>query len=377
MAILEQIKAVNLKEYGVYPEAMAEKLTFHHGANALVVALNNADTVGAALQLLKDAPEKVFSGIKLTAEVLGTKNKVLYIPEYAAELMEVLAEAAKANSVELAKGIVDVREHENACMIHIVTMAEIADLAAGNYSEGVYVSVNGGAFAKVPADIKLSTLVGEKVKGVQTGYVVRDAKALELTVQEANIENGVLKSISDTDCVVDLAQKQLLLCKKQSCGKCVFCREGILQLEAMQKDVTAGKGNMNALDMTREIGEAMIFSTPCSMGQNASRIALTAMEAFRGEYEEHIKKRKCVADMCAAFRKVYIDPVACTGCAKCLGTCPTDAIDGAEGYIHMVFDNWCTKCGKCVASCPENAIHLTTGRVPKLPKKMTRPGRFH
>ena len=45
----------------------------------------------------------------------------------------------------------------------------------------------------------------------------------------------------------------------------------------MQKDVTIGKGRLDELDMTREIGEAMTFSTPCSMGQNASRIALSAV----------------------------------------------------------------------------------------------------
>ena len=33
MAILEQIKAIGLKEYGVYAENMAEKLAAHHGTS--------------------------------------------------------------------------------------------------------------------------------------------------------------------------------------------------------------------------------------------------------------------------------------------------------------------------------------------------------
>lgn len=374
MAILEAIKAAGLREYGVYPEDMAQKLSAP--GEALVVALNNADTEGAALALLRTCPEKVFAGMALAAQVLGTDKKVLHIPDYASQLMEALAEAAKANGVELVQGIVNVRADANACITHIVTMAELADLEQDAYTPGVYLSVNGGAFAKVPADTKLSALVGEDVKGVKTGYVIRDAGAVNLTVREANIENGVLNAIRDTDCVVDLTRKALLACRAQSCGKCVFCREGLLQLEAMQKDVTIGKGSLTQLDMTKEIGEAMVFSTPCSMGQNASRIALSAVEAFRGEYEEHIKKHKCAADGCIAFRKVYVDPTACTGCTQCQAACPHDAIDGAAGYIHMVFDNWCDKCGKCIAACPENAIHLTTGRVPKLPDRMLRVGRF-
>ena len=376
MAILERIKAVGLKEYGVYPEDMAEKLAAHHGSDALVVALNNADVEGGALQLLERSAQKVFDGMNLTADIIGTSRKILHIPDYASNLMDTLANAAEANGVELVQGIVNVRACAASCITHIVTMAEIADIAAGTYTEGVYVSVNGGDFAKVSGETKLSALLGNQVKGVKTGYTVRSAKALELTVGEAGIENGVLNAITDADCVVSLVQTQLLACRKQSCGKCVFCREGLLQLEAMQKDVTIGKGRLDELDMTKEIGDAMTFSTPCSMGQNASRIALSAVEAFRGEYEEHIKKRKCAADVCIAFRKVYVDPTACTGCTACQTSCPHDAIDGAKGYIHMVFDNWCDKCGKCIDSCPENAIHLTTGRAPKLPDRMLRVGRF-
>lgn len=376
MAILEQIKAAGLREYGVYAVDMAEKLAACRGADALVAALNNADVEGAALGLLRDSPEKVFSGMAAAAEILGTGRKVLHIPDYAPDLPGILGDIAAAHGVELVQGIVNVRVCANSCVTHIVTMADIADIAAGTYVPGVYVSVNGGAFAKTAADTKLSALVGGNVKGVKTGYVVRGASALNLTVGEAGIENGILNAITGSECVVDLVQRQLLDCRKQSCGKCVFCREGLLQLEAMQRDVTAGKGRLDELDLTKEIGEAMTFSAPCSMGQNASRIALSAVEAFRGEYEEHIKRRRCPVDVCLAFRKVYVDPVACTGCAVCQESCPTDAIDGAAGYIHVVFDNWCTKCGSCISACPENAIHLTTGSVPRLPDRMLRVGRF-
>ena len=376
MAILEQMRSVGLKEYGVCPEDMSEKLAAHRGAEGLVVALNNADVEGPALDLLRDCPKKVFAGMTLAAELLGTERKVLHIPDYASELIEALAGAAEAYGVELVQGIVNVRACANCCVSHIVTMADIADIAAGTYEDGVYVSVNGGKFTKVSGETKLSALLGDQVKGVKTGYVVRAPKALDLTAAEAGIENGVLNAITDGDCVVSLVQGQLLACRKQSCGKCVFCREGLLQLEAMQKDMTIGKGRLDELDLTKEIGEAMIFSTPCSMGQNASRIALSAVDAFRGEYDEHIKKRRCPADVCTAFRKVYVDPTACTGCAKCQAACPAGAIDGADGYIHMVFNNWCTKCGECIPACPESAIHLTTGQVPKLPGKMMRVGRF-
>lgn len=52
-----------------------------------------------------------------------------------------------------------------------------------------------------------------------------------------------------------------------------------------------GKGKAEFIDMTKEIGEAMTYSTPCSMGQNSSRIALTAVENLQ-ESMRHISRRK-------------------------------------------------------------------------------------
>ncbi len=372
MAMMDKISAAGLREYGLYPENYAEKLASKKGAEAVVAALNNADVDGVTLQLLEKHADKVLRGMAIAAELVGTSKKILHIPAYAKEL----AEKVSCEGVEVVEGIVDVRKSENSLVTHIVTMYELAAIEDGTYTEGVWVAVNGGELKKVCPCTTVSELVGEG-KGVKLGYTVAGSDALNLKVGDAGIENGVVNALTSADCVVSEVQKTLLSCRAQSCGKCVFCREGLLQLEAMQKDMTVGKGSLAELDMTREIGSAMCYSTPCSMGQNAARIALTAIEAFRGEYEEHIKKHKCSADVCKAFRKYYVDPMACTGCAKCMSACPVDAIDGAEGYIHIVFDNGCTKCGACVGACPEGAIHKTLDRVPKLPPKMLRVGRFH
>jgi len=373
--LLEKIRSLGLKEYGVYSADLAARMEEKQGADAVVAALNNADVDGVLLQLLKN-PERVFGGMKIAAEAVGTQKMVLHIPEYAAQMAKGIADAAKEAGVEIETGIVNVRACENSLLCHIVTMAELWDAMSGEKTEGVYVSVNGAELKKVPETTTLKELVGEDVKGIQTGYLLRGSEALDMTVADANIENGVVNAITGADCVVAKVDEHLLACRKQSCGKCVFCREGLLQLEAMQKDITIGKGRLEELDMTREIGEAMTFSTPCSMGQKSALMPLSAVEAFKGEYEEHIKKHKCAANFCKAFQKVYVDPVACTGCTRCMSACAEDAIDGAAGYIHIVFDNGCTKCGQCISACPENAIHLTTGAVPKLPPKMMRVGRF-
>jgi len=199
-------------------------------------------------------------------------------------------------------------------------------------------------------------------------------EAEELTV--ASAENGVIRVLSEKDCIVTETEKRLTASRKQSCGKCVFCREGLLQLQYMQKEVKDGKGKAEFIDMTKEIGEAMTYSTPCSMGQNSSRIALTAVEKFAGEYEAHIKKKNCPAGVCFSTETIYIDPKLCDGCGECMDVCPKDCIEGKSGYIHMIDEFDCDGCGKCMGVCEVEAIIKTSGKVPKLPNRLTKVGRF-
>jgi NADH-quinone oxidoreductase subunit F len=71
-----------------------------------------------------------------------------------------------------------------------------------------------------------------------------------------------------------------------------------------------------------------------------------------------------------------IDPMICTGCGECLDVCPEEAIEGEDGFIHMIDEKLCVKCGKCVPACPEGAIRCGGEKI-KVPKKLTKVGKFH
>jgi Na+-translocating ferredoxin:NAD+ oxidoreductase subunit B len=51
-----------------------------------------------------------------------------------------------------------------------------------------------------------------------------------------------------------------------------------------------------------------------------------------------------------------IDEPNCIGCALCLKVCPTDAILGANKFLHTVIAGDCTGCGKCLPVCPTDCI---------------------
>ena len=120
----------------------------------------------------------------------------------------------------------------------------------------------------------------------------------------------------------------------------------------------------------------MTYSTPCSMGQTSALIALSAVENFVSEYTAHIKKKECPAGVCFSTETVYIDPKLCTGCGECMDVCPADCIEGKPKYIHMIDELDCTRCGKCMEVCDDEAIIKTSEKVPKLPNRLTKVGKF-
>ena len=128
------------------------------------------------------------------------------------------------------------------------------------------------------------------------------------------------------DCIVQITQKKLLASRKTSCGKCVFCREGLIQLEYMQREIMEGKGKNEFLELTDEIGAAMCFSTSCSVGQTSAKIVLSATEQFEEEYEAHIRKKMSCRGI-HRFRKCYIDPSVCNGCGECMDICQKRCIE--------------------------------------------------
>ena len=382
--VLNKIQEANLSEYGLYSQPLFDRLMAAKTESAeeqkelgVVAALNNADTDHALLTVLKEQPEQVMEGISIAAYALETEKKSLHVPEEETELMESLKETADKYGIELVKGIVNVRAAKGCAVLHIVTVKNLADLFDEDYEEGVYISVNEEQLQKVEADKKIAELIDtDDVKALYFGYEYHTPEAADMTVGEAKITDGVIRVLTSKDCIVQGCQKELLASRKASCGKCVFCREGLIQLEHMQKEITEGRGKAEFIDLTKEIGEAMCYSTPCSMGQVSAKAALSATELFAKEYEEHIKKKNCPAGACSSFVNIYIDPSLCNGCGECMDVCPKDCIEGKAKYIHMIDDFDCTKCGKCMEVCDEDAIVQTTGKLPKLPNRLTKVGKF-
>ncbi|WP_170313397.1 NADH-ubiquinone oxidoreductase-F iron-sulfur binding region domain-containing protein [Lacrimispora amygdalina] len=376
--VMRVLSAYQLKDYGIKGPSLAESFA-RRQASCLVVGLRNSDKSGVLLQLLdtQEGVNQLITGMESAALLLGAGKKIFYIPEYAIHVKERIETFVSAAGIEVRIGLIDVREHEDSVICHLVTMLEIADCLEGTYEESIYVSVNGGSLKRVSPDTSVGDLTGtKKGKGVLIGNRIYDNHALEMNLDESELDNGMVQILGENDCMIRLVEKDLLENRERSCGKCVFCREGLLQLHAMYKDTAEGKGKNDYPELIREIGLAMKHGCLCSLGQNGAQPALGVLEHFSNEYMAHNKRKKCPAGVCFLKSVIYIDPVLCTGCMECLDRCRAGCIEGKSGYIHMIDSTECTGCRACMEICKADAIVETEGKLPKLPERLVKCGKF-
>jgi NADH:ubiquinone oxidoreductase subunit F (NADH-binding) len=142
-----------------------------------------------------------------------------------------------------------------------------------------------------------------QVGGPTGGYL--PPSSLDLPMDDEHLSSagtlmgsGSIVLIDSDACIVDQAKCSLSLIESESCGKCVFCREGTRQMAEILTDMSEGKGTARDIDLLLEIGEGLKLGSQCDLGRTAANPVLTAIRYFRGELEAHIKDRKCPTRVC-------------------------------------------------------------------------------
>ncbi len=168
--------------------------------------------------------------------------------------------------------------------------------------------------------------------------------------------SGGMVVMDETTCMVDMARFFLDFTKKESCGKCTFCRIGTQRMLEILTNITEGKGKESDIDTLIELSNQIKNSSLCGLGQTAPNPVLTTIKYFRDEYEAHIRVKKCPAKNCKPLLKFEIIEDKCTGCMLCKKVCAVNAISGERKLPHLIDQSLCTKCGSCYAKCKFAAI---------------------
>ena len=200
------------------------------------------------------------------------------------------------------------------------------------------------------------------------------------TASRDEIKNDVISLFTDVEkisCPVDQLWRFTDITRRNSCGECVICREGLLQLAVVTKGITQGLGREQDVEIIQDIAGALVMGSCCDYGTEVGKIISRQMAESEEIFTRHIKRKRCDDLVCNKLVTFYIAPEHCSGCGQCIDACPVNAIAGGKGLIHVLDASRCTRCGVCEEVCCDKAILRAGAVLPKLPEVPVPLGSFN
>jgi NADH:ubiquinone oxidoreductase subunit F (NADH-binding) len=233
----------------------------------------------------------------------------------------------------------------------------------------------GTSIRKIVFDIGGGIPNGKAYKAVQIGgpsggcipsqHLDIDVDYESLKTVGAMMGSGGLVVMDEDTCMVDVAKFFMDFIQRESCGKCIPCREGTRRMLEILQRITRGRRKERGIDALerfksvlhlQNLAETIRDTSLCGLGQTAPNPVLSTLRWFRDEYESHIYERKCPAAVCAELVAYSIDAEKCRGCTLCAKKCPTGAILGAAKSPHHIVVEKCIGCGSCIDACRFDAV---------------------
>jgi NADH:ubiquinone oxidoreductase subunit F (NADH-binding)/ferredoxin len=217
---------------------------------------------------------------------------------------------------------------------------------------------DGRAFKTLQIGGPSGTFITEKNLDLQIDYDILREHGIAMG-------SGGLIIIDETTCMVDFVRYYMEFIHKESCGKCIPCREGTgRMLEILEniirkphtEDSNATLERFKGVMQLEIIASVMKDTSLCGLGQTAPNPFISALSNYREEFEEHIFDRRCRANVCRGLRTFSIDVDKCTGCTVCASKCPVNAIYGTRLQPFFVVDDKCIGCGICYDVCKFSAV---------------------
>jgi len=204
---------------------------------------------------------------------------------------------------------------------------------------------------------------GKKFKAVQIGgpsggCLTFDEKHLDIPLSfdslkkvGAMIGSGGMVVMNEDTCMVEVARFFMNFTQRESCGKCIPCREGTKRMLEILEKIINGSGTLEDLSLLKEIADTVKNTSLCGLGKTAANPILSTLEYFYDEYLAHVVDKKCPSKQCTELMVLKIDEELCKGCSKCARNCPVNAITGKVKEPYIIDTAKCIKCGACIEAC--------------------------
>ena len=222
-----------------------------------------------------------------------------------------------------------------------MTVRDIIEKIGGGVPDGTFkaVQIGGPSGGCIPAAEADSPVDYEELKGLG-----------------AIMGSGGMVVLDQNDCMVDIARYFLSFTRRESCGKCTFCRIGTVRMLAILDRLCAGKGVKGDIEELEQLGRLIKRGSICGLGRTAPNPVLSTLRFFRHEYEAHLDG-KCPAGKCKDLIRFEING-DCIGCTICSQNCAAGAIEFKPYRKQRIIQEKCVKCGVCRKLCPQHAVEV-------------------
>jgi NADH:ubiquinone oxidoreductase subunit F (NADH-binding) len=244
-----------------------------------------------------------------------------------------------------------------------VARTGLVEVAMGTKMRQIIFDIGGG----VPFSKKYKAV---QIGGPSGGCIPTQHLDIEIDYESlktvgAMMGSGGLVVMDQDTCMVDIAKYFMDFIQRESCGKCIPCREGTRRMLEILQRITRGRRREKGIDALerfesvlhlQRLAESIRDTSLCGLGQTAPNPVLSTLRWFRDEYEAHIYERHCPAAACTELVTFSIDAEKCKGCTLCAKKCPAEAIVGAVKSPHHIIVDKCIGCGSCMDVCKPAAI---------------------
>jgi bidirectional [NiFe] hydrogenase diaphorase subunit len=135
---------------------------------------------------------------------------------------------------------------------------------------------------------------GKKIKAVQTGGPSGGcipAESLDTPVDYESLSklgsimgSGGMIVMDETTRMVDVARFFMEFCMDESCGKCIPCRAGTVQMHSLLTKILSGHATPRDLQSLEDLCDMVRSTSLCGLGQTAPNPVLSTLRFFREEY---------------------------------------------------------------------------------------------
>jgi bidirectional [NiFe] hydrogenase diaphorase subunit len=136
---------------------------------------------------------------------------------------------------------------------------------------------------------------GGQVKAVQTGgpsggcipaeHLDTPVDYESLTRLGSIMGSGGMIVMDQTTNMVEVARFFMEFCMDESCGKCIPCRAGTVQLYQLLDRIAQRRATRTDLDLLIKLSHMVRETSLCGLGQTAPNPVLSTLRYFAHEYE--------------------------------------------------------------------------------------------